>query len=150
MLQASDKINVIPCEVGLGLDGRLLPGSRPEQMVAELRALLGEDFELEVVAAEAGPAGLDMGLFDMLGGVLRQLDPQGIPVPYVMPGVTDARFFSQLGIQTYGFVPLKLPEDFNFVGTVHAENERVPAAALDFGTAAIYQAIQQFHQVRES
>jgi acetylornithine deacetylase/succinyl-diaminopimelate desuccinylase-like protein len=150
MLQASDKINVIPCEVSLGLDGRLLPGSRPDQMVAELRALLGEDFELEVVAAEAGPAGLDMGLFDMLSGVLRKLDPEGVPVPYVMPGVTDARFFSQLGIQTYGFVPLKLPEDFNFVGTVHAENERVPVAALDFGTTAIFQALQQFHQIREA
>jgi len=145
MLQASDKINVIPCEVSLGLDGRQVPGGKPEQMVAELRALLGEGLDLEVMAAEPGPAEPDMGLFELLSHVLRELDPEGIPIPYVLPAVTDARFFSKLGIQTYGFLPLRLPEDFNFDRTVHAENERVPAAALDFGTAAIYRAMQQFH-----
>jgi len=97
------------------------------------------------MAAEPGPAEPDMGLFVLLSHVLRELDPEGIPIPYVLPAVTDARFFSKLGIQTYGFLPLRLPEDFNFDRTVHAENERVPAAALDFGTAAIYRAMQQFH-----
>jgi acetylornithine deacetylase/succinyl-diaminopimelate desuccinylase-like protein len=145
MLQASDKINVIPCEVSVGLDGRLVPGGRPEQMIAELRALLGKDYELEVMAADPGPAEPDMGLFELLASVLRELDPQGNPVPYVLPAVTDARFFSRLGIQTYGFLPLRLPEDFNFSRTVHAENERVPVAALDFGTVGMYRAIQQFH-----
>ena len=41
MLEASDKINVIPCEITVGLDGRLLPGAQPQEMEAELRALLG-------------------------------------------------------------------------------------------------------------
>lgn len=141
MLQASDKVNVIPCEVILGLDGRLLPGFTPNQMVAELRTLLGQDFDLEIVAAEPGPAEADMGLFDHLAAILRKADPQGIPVPYVLSGVTDARFFSQLGIQTYGFTPLLLPDTFNFVSTVHAADERVPIEALEFGAQAIYQAI---------
>jgi acetylornithine deacetylase/succinyl-diaminopimelate desuccinylase-like protein len=145
MLQASDKINVIPSQVSLGLDGRLVPGGTPEQMLAELHALLGEDIDLEVVEAEPGPAEADMGLFDLLAGVLREADPMGIPIPYVLTGVTDARFFARLGIQTYGFVPLQLPEDFNFVSTVHAADERVPAAALDFGSRAIYSALQRFH-----
>ncbi len=61
-----------------------------------------------------------------------------------MPGVTDARFFSKLGIQTYGFTPLQLPDDFSFVGTIHAADERVPVKALDFGMKAIYEAIQRF------
>ncbi len=142
MLQASDKINVIPGQVVLGLDGRLVPGGKPEEMLSELRALLGEICDLEIMRAEQGPADPDMGLFDRLSGVLRALDPQGVPIPYVLSGVTDARYFSRLGIQTYGFVPLKLPDDFNFVATIHAANERVPVAALDFGLQAIYQAIQ--------
>jgi acetylornithine deacetylase/succinyl-diaminopimelate desuccinylase-like protein len=79
-----------------------------------------------------------------LGGILRELDPAGIPLPYVMTGVTDARFLSKLGIQTYGFTPLQLPEDFNFSSTVHAADERVPVAALDFGARAIYEAMQRF------
>lgn len=141
MLQASEKLNVIPCQVTLGLDGRLTPGGKPGQLIAELGQLLGPEVEFEILSAEPGPAEPDLALFERLAGVLRQLDPSGAPVPYVLSGVTDARFFSQLGIQTYGFTPLKLPEDFNFVSTVHAADERVPVDALDFGAQAVYQVI---------
>ncbi|MCS7011999.1 MAG: M20/M25/M40 family metallo-hydrolase [Anaerolineales bacterium] len=145
MLKASEKVNVIPAEVTLGMDGRLVPGAKPEDMLRELYALLGDDLNIEVVKHEPGPATIDMGLFDTLGSILRSLDPAGIPLPYVLAGVTDARFFAQLGIQTYGFTPLRLPEDFNFVASVHAADERVPVEALDFGMQAVTQAIQRFH-----
>jgi acetylornithine deacetylase/succinyl-diaminopimelate desuccinylase-like protein len=65
-------------------------------------------------------------------------------VPFLLAGVTDARIFARLGIQTYGFMPMKLPEDFNRIGLVHAADERVPVDAIDFGTKAIYQAIQRY------
>ncbi len=144
MLKASDKVNVIPGEVTLGLDGRSVPGAKPDDMVRELHTLLGDDVQVEIVKADPGPAAPDMGLFDTLGSILRGLDPTGIPLPFVMSGVTDARFLSRLGIQTYGFTPLQLPEDFNFVGTIHAADERVPVAALDFGVKAIFNALQKF------
>jgi len=110
-----------------------------------LHVLLGEDVQFDVFKAEPGPAAPDMGLFDTLGSVLKEFDPSAIPLPFVMSGVTDARFFSKLGIQTYGFTPLQLPEDFNFISTVHAADERVPVAALDFGVKAIFSAMQKFH-----
>jgi acetylornithine deacetylase/succinyl-diaminopimelate desuccinylase-like protein len=144
MLNASDKANVIPCEVILGLDGRLVPGAQPEDLIRELHALLGEAVQFEVFKAEPGPSAPDMGLFDTLSSTLKSLDPSAIPIPYVMAGVTDARFLSLLGIQTYGFTPLKLPDGFNFVSTIHAADERVPVAALDFGVSAIYSAMQKF------
>jgi acetylornithine deacetylase/succinyl-diaminopimelate desuccinylase-like protein len=145
ILHASDKVNVIPAEVTLELDGRLLPGFGPETMLAEVRQLLGGDFDLEVVRADPGPAAPDMSLFDTLGAVLHECDPEGTAVPLVVPGVTDARLFSRLGIQTYGFTPLKLPDDFNFIRLSHAADERVPVEAMEFGTQAVYQAIQRFH-----
>ncbi|MCX6037794.1 MAG: M20/M25/M40 family metallo-hydrolase [Chloroflexi bacterium] len=145
ILKASDKVNVIPSEVSIGLDGRLLPGFTPKDMKNEMHALLGTDFDLGVLEYEPGPATPNMGLFDTLGAVIKEFDPQGIAVPYVMSGVTDARFFTKLGIQTYGFTPLQLPDDFSFIGTIHAADERVPVVALDFGVQAIFQAIQRFH-----
>ncbi|KAF0106775.1 MAG: peptidase M20 [Anaerolineaceae bacterium] len=145
MLKASEKVNVIPGEVTLGLDGRLVPGAKPEDMLRELHTLLGEDVELEVVKADPGPAAPNMDLFDTLGGILRQFDPAGIPLPFVLSGVTDARFLSKLRIQTYGYTPLQLPDDFSFIGTIHAADERVPVKAMDFGVQAVYQAIQRFH-----
>jgi acetylornithine deacetylase/succinyl-diaminopimelate desuccinylase-like protein len=144
MLQGSTAINVIPGEVSLGLDGRLLPGFQPENMLRELRPIVGADVELEVVQFDPGPADLGLGLFDMLASILRESDPGGVPIPLLLSGVTDARFFSRLGIQTHGFLPMTLPADFNFTATIHAANERIPAAAVEFGANAIYKALQRF------
>jgi acetylornithine deacetylase/succinyl-diaminopimelate desuccinylase-like protein len=144
ILHGSSKINVIPNEASVELDGRLLPGFKPDDMTRELRAILGGDVRLDVIQFEAGPAEPDMGLFDALAGVLRESDPDGIPIPLLLSGVTDGRFFSTLGIQTYGFLPMTLPEDFKFASVIHTANERVPAAAIEFGADAIYKALGRF------
>jgi len=75
---------------------------------------------------------------------LCELDPAGQPVPHLFRRASDARFFSRLGIQTYGFLPTPLPEDFNFSRTIHAADERIPIAAVDFGTNAIYEVLKRF------
>jgi acetylornithine deacetylase/succinyl-diaminopimelate desuccinylase-like protein len=144
IVRGGEKINVIPSEVTVEIDGRLLPGYTPVDMIAELRRLVGDDIEFEVIRHDPGPSEPDMSLFDTLAGILRGADPDGIPVPLLIPAFTDARYFSRLGIQTYGFLPMKLPADFNFNETIHAADERIPAEALGFGAGAIYKALQRF------
>lgn len=144
ILHGSSKINVIPGEVSVELDGRLLPGNKPEDMMRELSEILGKNVQLDLVQFEAGPSEPDMGMFDTLAGILRESDPEGVPIPLLLSGVTDGRFFSTLGIQTYGFLPMTLPEDFNFASVIHAANERIPAAAVQFGADAIYKALGRF------
>jgi hypothetical protein len=39
---------------------------------------------------------------------------------------------------------MNLPPDFNFWTTVHNADERVPASAIEFGTEAIYRAINRY------
>jgi len=146
VLRASEQMNVIPSEVSVGLDGRLLPGYRPEDMLKELRAIIGNDIELEVVHYCEGPGKPDMGLYPSLVNILQEAEPGCVPIPLLMSGVTDGRFFSRLGIQTYGFLPMPLPPGFDFTRTIHAADERVPVAALDFGTDAIYRVLSQFGQ----
>jgi acetylornithine deacetylase/succinyl-diaminopimelate desuccinylase-like protein len=141
MIQGGEQFNVIPSEIIVTLDGRLLPGFTPDQALAELRVLVGEEPELAVTYYDPGQAEADMSQYETLAQILREQDPDGIPVPYMMPAVTDGRFFSRLGIQTYGFMPVQLPEDFDFMSTIHAANERIPVAALQTGTEAIYQAL---------
>ena len=55
-----------------------------------------------------------------------------------MPGVSDGRFFARLGIQTYGFLPMKLPPGFDFWSGVHGADERIPADAVEFGADAVH------------
>ena len=144
IVRGGEKINVIPSEIVLELDGRLLPDHSPEDMVTELRRIIGREEEIEIVRHDPGPAEPDMGMFNTLAGILREADPDGIPVPMLLTGTSDARFFSRLGIQTYGFTPMNLPAGFNFIQAVHAADERIPVNALGFGTQAIYQVLRRY------
>ncbi len=146
MVHGGHAVNVAPSEVVVDLDGRLLPGHTPDGLLAELAPFLEGGVELEVTRYEPGPAEPDMGLFDTLAGILREADPEATPVPMLLPAATDARFFSKLGIQTYGYLPMRLPKDFDFSGTVHGPDERIPVEALDFGGEAMYRALRRFGQ----
>ena len=145
IVRGGAKINVVPSAIELELDGRALPGFGPDELIAEVQALVGEDVELELVRHDPGPAAPDLGLFETLAGVIRELDPEGIPVPLLQIGVTDGRFFSRVGVQTYGFLPMRLPDDFRFEKLIHAADERIPVEALEFGAEAVWRAIQRFH-----
>jgi acetylornithine deacetylase/succinyl-diaminopimelate desuccinylase-like protein len=144
VVHGGEKTNVIPDTVSLEIDGRLLPGFRPEQLFAELRDLAGVEIEYEVVRHDPVAAEPDLAMFGTLAGVLRELDPQARPIPLLLPGVTDGRFFARLGIQTYGFLPMQMPPELPFMRLIHAENERVPAAAIEFGTSAIERVLERF------
>jgi acetylornithine deacetylase/succinyl-diaminopimelate desuccinylase-like protein len=144
VVHAGEKINVIPSVAVVDLDGRMLPGFEPEQFVAEVRAVVGSEPEIEVTSSGPRLKQAELGPFyDLLGGVLRELEPAAVPVPLLMTGATDQRHFARLGIEGYGFLPLRLPPGFG-QETVHAADERVPADALDFGTDALTRVLQRY------
>jgi acetylornithine deacetylase/succinyl-diaminopimelate desuccinylase-like protein len=143
IVRAGEKINVVPAEVEVELDGRTLPGYGPDELIGELQEAVGDDVELELVRHDPGPPEPDLELFETLAGVLRELEPGATPVPLLQIAVTDARFFSRLGVQTYGFLPMQLPEGFDFLPLIHAADERVPAAAIEFGVEAISRALER-------
>ena len=142
--------NVTPGEVSLHLDGRILPGFTPDDLVGELKSVLGDLCDgpgapdIEVLYYDAGPADPDMGMFKTLASVVEEADPGSIALPTLIPGTTDARFFSRLGIQTYGFLPMNLPQGIDFTALFHAGNERIPVDALEFGAKAIRTAIRRY------
>ena len=144
IIQGGEKINVIPSEIHLGLDGRLLPGFTPDDMVDELKPVIGEDIEIIIERFDPGPGHLDLTLFPFLKKMLEESDSTGIPIPFLLPAVSDARFFSQLGIQTYGFIPMNLPPNFNFTQVIHAADERIPVESLEFGTSVIYNTLLNY------
>lgn len=144
VVRGDDAVNVIPCEIEVRLDGRLLPGFTPDDLMRELRAAGGDDVELSVLRHDPVPPQPDLAFFDDLASVLRELDPEAIPVPLLMPAVSDGRWFARLGIQTYGFVPLRLPPQLKVEELAHAANERVPADAVRFGAEAVFPAIDRY------
>ena len=144
IVRAGEKINVIPSEIELQLDGRILPGQTPDDLIGQLHDLVGDDVEFEVVRHDPGPPEPDLSFYEPLAEILRELDPDGIPVPMLQAGVTDARFLSRAGVQTYGWLPLKLPESFEPTPLIHNADERVPADAVRFGAEAVGLAIERY------
>ncbi|HEY2542063.1 MAG TPA: M20/M25/M40 family metallo-hydrolase [Gaiellaceae bacterium] len=138
------KINVVPSEIELELDGRSLPGFGPDDLIREIQTLVGTDLELEVVRHDPYPAHSDLSQMPLLSEILRELDDEAVPTPMLQVGVTDGRFFADIGIQTYGFLPLSLPDGFEFTKLIHAADERVPADAVRFGAEAVGRVLERY------
>lgn len=144
VVHGGESTNVVPTAFMVDLDGRVLPGQTPRDLLRELEALVPgvADFEIleEEPAAKADP---DLTLMPMLAEIIREREPEGTPFPMLLPGYTDARYFSQLGIQTYGFLPMRLPKHIT-TALIHAPDERIPAAAVEFGADCVYEAIRRY------
>ncbi len=145
IVRGGDKINVIPGQVEIEIDVRIVPGFDPGAAMQEIRDLVGEWGEVELMRHSAGTGYLDMGLYDTLAEILLDGQDSAGAVPLLVSGGTDGRHFSKLNIQSFGYLPMDLPEDFDFMNTVHAANERIPVDALHFGTDKIYQVLRRFH-----
>ncbi|OZB85711.1 M20/M25/M40 family metallo-hydrolase [Microbacterium sp. 13-71-7] len=133
VLQAGYKHNVIPERAEALIDVRVIPGQE-EDVLAQLRALVGDDVEIEMVVQDIGMETPFAGpLVDAMVAALERHDP-GVPViPYLLGAGTDNKALAFLGITGYGFAPLKLPADLDFTGMFHGVDERVPIESLVFG-----------------
>jgi acetylornithine deacetylase/succinyl-diaminopimelate desuccinylase-like protein len=136
-LQAGYKENVIPGRATATVDCRSLPG-RSEQLLAQVRQLVGPDVAVEYVQRQpAVETTFDGPLVEAMSAALRAEDPGARPVPYVFSGGTDAKAFSTLGIRCFGFSPLRLPPDLDFTALFHGIDERVPVEGLQFGVRVL-------------
>jgi len=68
---------------------------------------------------------------------VRLHDPGAVVLPYCMAGGTDAKWFSQLGINCYGFTPGRTEPGFPFDTLVHGVDERVTLDSLAFGARVL-------------
>ena len=59
-----------------------------------------------------------------------------------MPGATDAKTYSTLGIRCFGFTPLRLPASLDFAAMFHGVDERVPVDALRFSTRVMRRLVE--------
>ncbi len=136
--------NAVPSEVQVLLDCRLLPGSNQSDIVRDVLAIVGENAEIKVERYEEGPPTVDMSLMPYLSDLLEKADPGAKAIPFMVAGGTDAKWFHELGIDTYGFTPMRLPPDLDFMALFHGPNERIPVDALNFGSALMYEAVDGY------
>ncbi|MFN8484710.1 MAG: M20/M25/M40 family metallo-hydrolase [Anaerolineae bacterium] len=145
ILSAGSKINVIPAEAEALVDGRILPGQTGDGFMAELRAALGDDVELEFhepvsPGLEADPSS---PLFALIQEVVAAHEPGAVVVPALITGGTDAKSVVRLGTKVLGFVPMRY-EGPALSGLAHNHNERVSVANLSFGTRIYFDVVSHW------
>jgi acetylornithine deacetylase/succinyl-diaminopimelate desuccinylase-like protein len=137
MLEAGYKTNVIPSRASATIDCRFLPGQE-DHLLETIDELIGEGIERESEVRDiAVETTFDGDLVDAMSAALRAEDDGALPMPYLMSGGTDAKSFSTLGIRCFGFSPLRLPSDFEFMSLFHGIDERVPVDGLKFGVRVL-------------
>jgi len=141
VVRAGAKTNVIPGIAKFEIDGRTLPGQTDEDLLRELRAVLGPDVELEIIKS-APPTVTEpvaSPLFDVIKRQVESREPGAVVIPYLIPGFTDAKYFTQTGARWYGFSPVKIERSsgIRFADMFHGHDERIPIAGLAWGVEVL-------------
>ena len=141
VVRAGAKTNVIPGLAEFEIDGRTLPGQSDADLLRELREVLGEDVELEV-AKSAPPVVTEpiaSPVFDAIVRRVGEREPEATVIPYMIPGFTDAKYFTRTGARWYGFSPVKIEKasGIRFADMFHGIDERVPVAGLAWGVEVL-------------
>jgi acetylornithine deacetylase/succinyl-diaminopimelate desuccinylase-like protein len=147
VLRAGSKVNVIPGSAEAEFDGRIAPGQTKDDLLRELRAVAGPDADIEVFdTTPPVETSSDTDLFRALGAAIRRNDPHGVPIPYVIPGFTDARAFAKLGTKYYGFAPMQFDPAHKvaFADLYHGHDERAPVEGFKWGLRTLYDAVKTF------
>lgn len=148
LVDAGYKINVIPGQAQAQLDCRLLPGFGPDDLLAELGAVLDKAGLAGTVQLSAGPLNVpatespaDHELVALMRAAIAGHAGGAPLVPFLVPGATDGRHLRPKGIAVYGFSPM-LPSEQGALP--HAHNERISLDSLRFGTRVLWDVISAY------
>ncbi len=148
MLQAGAKVNVIPSQATVTVDGRTIPGQSLADFVKEIQAVVGDDLTINVLDHHDGTVfDSKTELYDVICHVLQEHDPDGVPVPYMIPGFTDSFAYARLGATCYGFSPVRLGTELNFTKMYHGHNERIPVDGFTWGLKVLFDTVERFCRV---
>jgi acetylornithine deacetylase/succinyl-diaminopimelate desuccinylase-like protein len=148
--------NVLPPDVEINFNARLLPGDSIDDVIRALMAHAGiskyqvveggdaavEKWKRERKPADVGvfivdrgldapPSSLDTDLYRALVLTARRISPAAVVIPRMSTGATDLRFFRMKGVQGYGVSPCPVGEIEE--STPHHHNERVRVESVKAG-----------------
>lgn len=149
ILKAGERINVIPSLAEGWVDGRILPGQDRESFLKEIQSALdGLPVEVSWVAGHKSPGALESpsagALYDVIREVMAQHAPEGLLVPFMLTGGTDAKHLEPAGVRVYGFWPMLEDPTAPSMELVHNHNERISVKNLGFGARVLYDVIRRF------
>ncbi|MDQ4076508.1 MAG: M20/M25/M40 family metallo-hydrolase [Chloroflexota bacterium] len=134
------KENVIPNQASANVNVRTLPGVTQVALLDTMESILGGGVEIDVKQFYPGSESpIHSPLMEAIEMVMSETVPGSIVSPYMLPAMTDARFFRYRGANAYGFSPVLTPP--HLASTIHGKDERFPVAFLRLGTERLFRIV---------
>ena len=141
VVHGGTKSNTIPDAVELDVDIRILPGQTREDVTAYLSEAIGPELmgsvTIDALYDEKGASksSTDTPLWTALEESIRLTYPGARVLPSMVTGGTDARFFRQRGVPSYGAGLLSANVSLGeFMNRFHGHNERIDIESLRLTT----------------
>jgi len=137
------KANVIPSTSEATLDCRLLPGVSHQEFISEVKARINDprvSVELISTPDDPGASPHQTPLFTAIAKAIRQLHPDAVVTPMLVPHGTDSVKLRKKGITAYGLTPMIL--DLATAGTMHSDQERIPIDEFKKGIRIFYEVLK--------
>ena len=144
IVHGGHRINVIPSEIVLDVDGRILPGQDPDEWLRDRQGVVGDDVETELLSREAGiEADPASPLFDAIAATMDAIVPGAEVAP--LPGLRRHRRPPPAGRQGLRLLPVQCAGAQPRYNTlVHGHDERIAVDDLAFGTRFLYELVTRF------
>ncbi|KAA9340674.1 M20 family peptidase [Adhaeribacter soli] len=121
------KENVIPAEATAVINFRLLPGTRINSIVSEVKRVIKDDrirIKLKPFSSEPSPvSGIETAGYNLLTQTIKQTFPNTLTSPSLVLAATDSRFYYALSPNVYRFLPYKINKEN--INAFHGVNERI-------------------------
>jgi len=147
VLKGSSRTNVVPPVASAHIDARLLPGESCGAFAAQIRSVLADPgIAVEILLSfPSQVSSPKTPLFRAIERVAGASDPGAVVVPRVIAGFTDAHYFREAGITSYGFVPrwLRTGEESG----VHGPDERLSEKNLERGILTLIAILMELDRV---
>ena len=132
MMEGAPSFTVLPGEVRMGMNLRLLGTDTMDSAVKELKKAIGDkEIGLRVVS------GCDPSPVSKIGGrpwnylvkTAAEIWPDAIAAPYTLNNGTDSRYWHRISDHVYKFTPMVMTKEER--GSVHGVNEKIRLEALE-------------------
>jgi carboxypeptidase PM20D1 len=146
-MSSGNKTNVIPSEAEAEFDIRLLPGSEPDEVIADIKGLLAdENIKVEIIKkARASESGMDTEDFSIINNVYLEHFPNALTVASLLFGASDSRFFRSKGIPCYGVCPILI--NMEELSRIHGIDERISEENMIRGTRVLTDIVKRLCRV---
>jgi carboxypeptidase PM20D1 len=125
------KDNVIPELAQATINVRRLPGDTPQDVLDHFKKVI-DDPEIEIEGTNWGdgatPASVDGFAFPLAAAAIKEVMPDVIVLPGLLPGATDSRHFADLVDEILRFIPQRV--HLELASGAHGRDERTAIETL--------------------